>query len=513
MTVTPPVWCNDEPRRSTLWSATVNAQTFHLYKMEFTALQDTQWWDANATVEAAHARLPRDEGFTLEITRIGVSDGEFLVVPEDVAKHLDIVQVGNVLTIEVPAWVNYLGFVDTAVDPGTLLMLQFEDPHPARGIGDIDFDEGNPVSGVTAGQVLRFTAGFVYHIGDTAGTEPSWFTVENEATIVVEPGAVVIGNFDLRQAGAAAQRDIVFRGGGIISGEYKLPSDLSGFDYAVQKRYSVFYGEDGADAGWHNCVVQNLTFVSPVFDCNNGAINSFTDCMWLNWYWGIFGFGPIRDGEDDQRSSTTRCFAFNNDDTFRHTQGYAGILTRTQCYAITANGQGFTTYDFPMGQFSWAAGWETQEIDNGVLPYGLEDPLGIGAPFDRFHAGIRVIFSGTADMDSASMLPHTFINFHIDGTPNCAILQLETMVDPFIGGAARGCISNMRFIGLHVARMPVADRPLVKITALDERNYPSGLVIRDFTIGGVPVTTEKLLSMAQIDAKATNITLDGKVIA
>lgn len=517
MTVETPGWCGDAARLSDYWTCSIGGiGAVNITMSERTSVSNTQWWDQDDVVQVGYLSIGRNETLVLTLTFYsGEPLTDVTIWPRRYRDSVSQTVVGGSLILTVGPSVPFL-FIAVNGHYDKPVMLKFNpvglDTIPG---GAIAYDSGSPPSGVTAGQTMYFPAG-VYEIGDAGlgGGVPAWFTVENGATVIVQSGAFVIGSFDLRQSGGVKQQDIAFRGNGVVSGEYTDPAAIYALPFFTKLQWCTFYGDDGTNFDWHNITVEGLTVTRPPIYANANTLTNVSDCMFINpWHWGIGAFQTYLD--DDGVSTVERCIALDMDDTFMFSGSTAGSMTRTDCYAITGAGVPFDIgYGFPLTHLSYVAGNINTLTNCGCVNFALNDPYAAPEPYPRFSAIFRYWSSGNESLTGQANIPVRITDFQVDGRLEVALIQLESLQDPFAGSGDYGRIANIHIDGLDVEFDPVVadNRPLIVFRGRDYQNYVHDISIKNFRIAGVQIDVRNFGPLSDITTYHDHISFGGRMV-
>lgn len=341
---------SNETYRSQRWDAIVtdaggDAYTPWVYGFRRATLYGKAgWWSAAQTIEASFFKFGCDDLVTVDAGLVsGDAITTFALFPKRLVTVLGItasIVGGDRVVIE-------------NIPPGTTLRLEVNNERgeplriSAMGLkedvpeGYVDYVDGD--EDIPAGAVVRFGAG-VWVLPDPDGgvasaASPPLFLVGEGATVYLDEGAVIVGNFDLR--GSATHQ---FMGPGVISGEWatwEAVNALATFDEQFQ--CSAFFSYDAGATAYTNCTVRGPTVVMSPFYSFSGGFNHIRECAVENpWTAHSDAFKLDSDLSDDSSSSLVDCYAFDGDDVvdlqqYRGNSTISGnLLCGTNCVFLGA---------------------------------------------------------------------------------------------------------------------------------------------------------------------------------
>ena len=321
------------------------------------------------------------------------------------------------------------------------------------------------------------------------------FDVGSDTTIVLSPGAVVVGSFDLRSTNGAR-----FKGRGILSGEY---SDYEGvvkfLPYDTKLTYSLFYGDLGEP--YTDNEVEGITLLASPFYC---MINALTRCVNVHvismWTFENDGIRLNPRSAEDKTSSLESSFVFAGDDSI--VLFGTDSMTVTDTFGVTVTNGTFDFNYVPDGP----RGRITTITNCHAMHLGKADTGGdVTNPFKGMNSIIKAWIDGYDYEEDLGRFDLTVNGLHVWGT-NSRLLSFGPRPYPFSEYVAHGGYGQVAYFELNDITVHCRPPQLAELMAKDATSTTHDIAFTNLVIDEVPVTQDNALVYFDIDPLTYGIT-------
>ena len=332
------------------------------------------------------------------------------------------------------------------------------------------------------------------------------------ASIYLDAGAVVRGNFDLRTVAGAAT-GVTIQGPGILSAATTTNEFVfTLLDFNNRILYAAFVGQSGTGGFIHNTEVRDVTVTAMPYYASYEGVNRWARTKLVApWTWSCDGYRISYKSSIDLSASVTDCFAYVADDVLYIDDYFASLTATGNFLATTQNAIIHSTYwpDPDTGAV------QTIE-DNDLLHYGIADTDSDESVFPT--KGGNAIFKawtdGAVDEQGEGSFDVLLRNNRVHGPVRSRLFSLANKLYPFVDLGdltrdRRGEVARWTIDGLTVEQEP--GQPSV-IEGFDWRNTPHSIAFSGVRIDGTLLTAANWFDYVEQNAYPYFITVGGQPV-
>jgi len=359
-----------------------------------------------------------------------------------------------------------------------------------NGTGSLSF---SPATYQSDASSLYFPAG-VHVLG-------KMFAVGSGVDVYLDAGAVVIGNFDIRNTELAA-----IRGRGLLLGTFAswIGDGLNVLsDSVLMASYPMFVGYDAPDFAAENAVNGIVVAACP-FYVNNYGVWSFRNLHVIScWHGKTDGFAPNPRSNAERVSEIVDCFVFSGDDAIK----LRGFDTETVSgtFAITTANTPYMLGYFP----SAPSGYARTINDCHAMHLGSADTGGdVTYPYDGMNAIIKAWVDGWESQTDLGVFDVTISNFRVWGEMPSRLLSIGNRAYPFSGVPSRDQAGQIQRWSLSNIVTEFVPGQISQIIGRDASNAPTNLTFADIRLGTVEVDSSNFTTYFDVSQFASGVVWD-----
>jgi len=495
------------------YTATANGVPTFCYGTEVVGVLSSAHY-AGTTVEASYAFVGSDQTVEFLVSRHApgspgtpVPITSVAVFPE--TRGITVEIVGGAARVRVPE--KTVAWLSTNGDYANPIILMNDPPAPPIG-GAVTYASLGSPSTIPAGTRVYFPPGVHFLNGamacPTGGTYRT--RVSNDCDIIIQGGAIVVGNFDTQN-----NDNIRFFGPGLLSGAFATWSAVQALSFSDQVTYPLLFTAFASSP--KNVSALGLKLVRSTFYSVWFGANSYDFVHVVNPGFGnLDGLSSFRPNPSSDVVSAKHCFVYCGDSGIQMLDQVSTYQIE-DCFAVTSN-NGCYLFGFwgdaPTGRF-------TNLIRCSGMQLGIDDsgefgpPAGPGpAPFLGNNAAI-VWWCDCRDAEPFNGRSNVYIeDFEVTG-PSCS-RAFAVLNETFPSGTwgtfnndGGGVTSNWTFNGFTCAATP---RQRAVLWGRDRLATPSRIFFNDVRIGGTLVDAVNWSEFVDMNSSPYFVFVGGKEV-